>query len=143
MAAALLWLIIGVLLVAAEVLSGEFVLLMLGVAALAAAGVSALDAPLWLELGVFAITSVALTTVARPMLKRRLQLGAGSVTGTDALVGSKAVVVEAVTAHSGTVKLRGEIWTARPLDDTEQLEPGRSVTIMDIKGATAVVLGES
>lgn len=140
--AALVWLIAGVLLIAAEVLSGDFVLLMLGAAALAAAGVSAFDAPIWLEIGVFALTATALTTAARPVLKRRLQLGTGSVTGSDALVGAKAVVVDAVTAHTGTVKLRGEIWTARAFDETQEVEPGRTVTVMNISGATAVVWEE-
>jgi len=136
------WLIIGVLLIAAEALSAEFVLLMLGAGALAAAGTSALGAPLWLEVAVFALSSLALVTVARPVLKRRLTAGTGSTTNAARLVGDKAVVVAAVDAHSGQVKLRGEIWSARAFDETQVLEPGRSVTVMDISGATAVVWGE-
>jgi membrane protein implicated in regulation of membrane protease activity len=88
------------------------------------------------------MTSLALVTLARPVLKRRLQLGTGTRTGIDALVGMKAVVVTAVDAHSGRVKLRGELWSARAFDETQVLEPGRSVTVMNISGATAVVWGE-
>lgn len=142
MVSAVLWLIAGLLLVAAEVLSGDFVLLMLGAAALGAGGAAALGAPLWLAVAVFGATSVGLTTVARPVLKRRLHAGDPEhATGAQALVGVKAVVVRTVDAHRGRVKLRGEEWSARAYDETEVLEVGRSVTVMDIAGATALVWG--
>ncbi len=141
--AAVVWLIVGVLLIAAEALSGEFVLVMLGAAALAAAGSAALSAPVWVDVLVFAVTSLGLITLARPVLKRRLQPAALTLNNVEALVGGQAVVVETVDAHRGQVKLKGEIWSARAFDDTEVLEPGRAVTVMNISGATAVVLGES
>jgi membrane protein implicated in regulation of membrane protease activity len=51
-------------------------------------------------------------------------------------------VIHTVDAHGGKIKLRGELWSARAFDETEVLEPGRAVTVMNISGATAVVLGE-
>ncbi len=139
--AAVLWLVVGVLLVAAEVLSGDFVLLMLGAAALAAAGSSALFGSLVIDVAVFAVTAMGLIVLARPVLKRRLAVTQHTKTNAEALVGGKALVVSRVDAHSGQVKLRGEIWSARTYDETEVIEPGRSVTVMDIAGATAVVWG--
>jgi membrane protein implicated in regulation of membrane protease activity len=139
--AAVVWLIAGVLLIAAEVLSGDFVLIMLGMSGLVAAGFAALGASLWLDVAIFAGTSVALTTVARPVLKRRLHT-AHVPTNVEALVGDKAIVISTVDAHGGKIKLRGELWSARAFDETEVLEPGRAVTVMTISGATAVVLGE-
>lgn len=139
--AAVVWLVVGFGLIAAEVLSGGFVLIMLGVGALVAAGFAALGATIWLEVAVFAGTSVALTTLARPTLKRRLH-SAHVPTNVDALVGDRAIVVSTVDAHGGKVKLRGELWSARAFDETEVLEPGQRVTVMTISGATAVVLGE-
>ncbi len=138
---AAVWLVAGVLLVAAEVLSGDFVLLMLGAAALAAAGSSALFGSLVVDVAVFAVTAVGLIVLARPVLKRRLAVTQHTKTNAEALVGNKALVMSRVDAHSGQVKLRGEIWSARTYDETEVLEPGRSVTVMDIAGATAVVWG--
>lgn len=138
---AVVWLVVGVLLIAAEVLSGDFVLLMLGVAALAAAGSSALLGSLVIDVAVFAVTALGLIVLARPVLRRRLAVTQHTKTNVEALVGGKAVVVSEVDAHSGQVKLRGEIWSARTFDETEVLEPGRSVTVMDIAGATAVVWG--
>jgi membrane protein implicated in regulation of membrane protease activity len=139
---AVMWLIVGLLLIAAEVLSGDFVLIMLGVAALAAAGSAALSAPGWVGVLVFAVTSLGLITLARPVLKRQLQPAEITLTNAEALLGGQAVVVETVDAHRGQVKLNGEIWSARAFDETEVLEPGRAVTVIDISGATAVVLGE-
>jgi membrane protein implicated in regulation of membrane protease activity len=139
--AAVLWLVAGFALIVAEVLTGGFVLIMLGVGALAAAGVAALDESIWLEVAVFAGISVALTTLARPVLKRRLHT-THVLTNVDALLGDRAIVVSTVDAHGGKIKLRGELWSARAYDETEVLEPGQRVTVMTISGATAVVVGE-
>jgi membrane protein implicated in regulation of membrane protease activity len=139
--AAVVWLVAGFLLIAAEVLTGGFVLIMLGIGALVAAGFAALGASIWLDVAVFAATSIALTILARPVLKRRLHT-APVRTNVEALVGDRAIVVSTVDAHGGKVKLRGELWSARAFDETEVIEPGRSVTVMTISGATAIVLGE-
>ncbi|MDQ4094140.1 MAG: NfeD family protein [Actinomycetota bacterium] len=139
--AAVVWLVAGLLLIAAEVLSSDFVLIMLGAGALVAAGSAALGASIWVEIAAFAATSLALITVARPMLRRRLH-SAPVPTNTEALVGDKAVVVSTVDVSGGKVKLRGELWSARAFDETEVLEPGQTVTVMNISGATAIVLGE-
>ncbi|MGH4010087.1 MAG: NfeD family protein [Pseudonocardiaceae bacterium] len=139
--AAVVWLVAGLLLIVAEVLSGDFVLIMLGTAALVAAGFAGLDASIWVQVAAFASFSVALITVARPALKRRLH-PASVPTNAEALVGNKAVVISTVDANGGRVKLRGDLWSARAFDETQVLEPGRIVTVMTISGATAVVLGD-
>ncbi|MQA09961.1 MAG: NfeD family protein [Pseudonocardiaceae bacterium] len=140
---ALIWLLAGVVLIGAEVLSGDFVLLMLGIGALGAAGAAVLDAHLLVTLVVFAAVSIGLITIARPALKRRMHAGDEVKTNVQALVGSKATVVARVDAHRGQVKIGGDTWSARSYDDTQVIEPGQSVTVMDISGATAVVWSES
>jgi membrane protein implicated in regulation of membrane protease activity len=140
--AALLWLIGGLLLIAAEVLTADLTLAMLGVAALAAAGAAGLGAPPLAQLAVFGVVALGTVTLARPLLRKKLHAGHHTKTNVEALVGAKAVVVSTVDAQSGQVKLAGEIWSARAYDETQVLEPGRSVTVMDISGATAVVWGE-
>ncbi|HEY3260065.1 MAG TPA: NfeD family protein [Pseudonocardiaceae bacterium] len=140
--AALIWLIVGVLLIAAEVLTADLTLAMLGVAALAAAATGALGGPVLAQVVVFGVVAIGLVTLARPMLRRRLHAGHQVKTNVAALVGTKAVVVSTVDAHAGQVKLAGEVWSARAYDETQVLEPGRSVTVMDISGATALVWGD-
>ena len=137
---ALIWLVAGVALAAAEALTGDFVLLMLGGAALATAGVSAVtDAPVWVDAVVFAVFSLILVVGVRPVLRRRYASPPALTTGVDALPGKHALVLEQVAEHSGQVKIDGEIWTARPLDGSDVYEPGTTVTVMQIDGATAVV----
>ncbi|GAA2352487.1 NfeD family protein [Saccharopolyspora halophila] len=142
MTPALLWLIAGVLLVGAEVLSGDFVLVMLGAAALGAAGSAALGAPLALEVAVFAVLSMGLIFLARPALKSRMQGARELKTNADALVGKHVRVEAQVDADGGQVRIDGQLWSARALDETQVIEVGRTVTVMEIDGATAVVWAE-
>ncbi|MFC7450382.1 NfeD family protein [Rhodococcus daqingensis] len=138
--AALIWLIAGVLLAAAEVLSGDFFLLMLAGGALAAAGVSAVtDWPVWIDAVVFGVVSLALVLGVRPALLRRFAKPPLLPTNVEALPGKQALVLEEVAEHAGQIKLDGEVWTARPLDRSEVYPPGTTVTVMEIDGATAVV----
>jgi membrane protein implicated in regulation of membrane protease activity len=138
--AALIWLIAGVLLLAGEILLGDLTLVMLGVAALAASGTAAVGGGTLAQVGVFAVVAVGLVTLARPVLRKRLHTG-HTPTNVEALVGSKAIVVQTVDGNGGQVKIGGEVWSARAYDETEKLEPGRSVRVMEISGATAVVWG--
>lgn len=137
-----MWLIGGLLLIAAEVLTADLTLAMLGVAALAAAGAAGLGAPVIAQLGVFGVVALGTVTLARPLLRKKLHAGHHTKTNVEALLGTRALVVSIVDAHSGQVKIGGEVWSARAYDETQVLEPGRSVTVMDISGATAVVWGE-
>ncbi|MBP2336338.1 membrane protein implicated in regulation of membrane protease activity [Saccharothrix coeruleofusca] len=140
--AAVIWLVLGVLLVAAEVLSGDFVLVMLGVAALGAAGASALGADALVGSAVFALVSLGLLVGARPALRRRMTRGLDHRSGVEALVGGTAVVVARVDGHGGRVRIGGEVWSARSIDG-RVVEPGEEVTVVEISGATAVVLSGS
>ncbi|SFS80313.1 NfeD family protein [Saccharopolyspora flava] len=141
MTPALLWLIAGVLLVGAEALSGDFVLVMLGAAALGAAGSSALGMPLGVDVAVFAVLALGLVVLARPAIKRRMSR-AELKTNADALVGKHAQVESTVDAQGGRVRIDGQVWSARALDETQVIEVGRTVTVMEIAGATAVVWAE-
>jgi len=139
MAAAVVWLIVGVALVAAEVLSGAFVLLMLGVAGLVAALVAFAGAGTAISAGAFVLTAAGGITFARPALQRRFHSGGHIKTNVDALIGAKAIVISQVDEHHGRVKIGGEVWSARAYDETQVIEPGHAVTVMNISGATAVV----
>jgi membrane protein implicated in regulation of membrane protease activity len=59
--------------------------------------------------------------------------------GSYALVGKRAVVIEEVTGTEGLIKLAGEVWSARALDENHVIPPGTTVDVMEIDGATAIV----
>lgn len=139
MHAALLWLIFALVLAGAEALTGHMFLVMLGGGALAAALASwLLDSPVWVDGAVFLVVSVLLLVVVRPPLRRRLTPNVPRL-GIEALEGKTALVLERVARDNGQVKLDGQVWTARPLDENDVYEPGEPVTVMQIDGATAVV----
>ncbi|WP_328455491.1 MULTISPECIES: NfeD family protein [unclassified Amycolatopsis] len=143
MAWALVWLIVGIALMIAEVLSGDFVLIMLGIAALFGAGADVLTGNLFVDVAVFAVTSVGMLALVRPALKRRFLAGSGHRTGIDALIGARAVVVSTVDFEAGQVKLAGDVWSARSISEQhEPIAPGTAVTVVEIAGATAVVSAE-
>ena len=140
MPAALIWLVAALGLAGAEALTGDMFLLMLGGGALAAAATSWLFAwPIWVDGAVFLVVSVLLLALVRPALKRRILAGKGMLDPVKALEGKSALVLDRVSRHDGQVKLDGEVWTARPLNDDDVYEPGDHVTVMHIDGATAVV----
>ena len=140
MPAALIWLVFALGLAGAEALTGDMFLLMLSGGALAAAGSSwLLDLPVWADGAVFLVFSVLLLAVVRPTLRRKLTAGKGLLEPVKALEGKPALVLGRVSQHDGQVKLDGEVWTARPYNDNDVYEPGDSVTVMHIDGATAVV----
>jgi membrane protein implicated in regulation of membrane protease activity len=140
MSAAVIWLIVAIGLAGTEALTGDMFLLMLGGGALAAAGSSwLLDAPIWVDGVVFLAVSVLLLALVRPPLRRHLTPPKSLLTGIEALEGKAAVVLDHVARDHGQVKLDGQVWTARPLNEGDEFEPGEQVTVMRIDGATAVV----
>src|SRR5918998_1167123 len=74
-----------------------------------------------------------------PIALRHLRTPPSTRTGTAALVGAKALVLERVTQDGGRVKIGGEEWTARPYDDDDVFEAGARVEVLKIEGATALV----
>jgi len=140
MTAPLLWLVVGLVLVAAELVSGEFVLLMLGGGALAAAGAALVAGPA-VSAVVFAVASVLLLLGLRPALRRRLDRSVPHTPSrVEAVVGGSATVVARVDGHGGRVRIGDDEWSARSYDEHQVIEPGERVTVVRIAGATALVL---
>lgn len=139
---ALLWVLAAVVLVAAEALSGELILLMLAGGALTTAGVDAVfDTPLWVNGVVFSASSLLLLAVVRPLAKRQLLRGPKLMTNVQALEGRPAVALTRIDDAGGRVQIDGEEWTARAMSPGEVIEVGGHVTVVQIDGATAVVWG--
>ena len=136
--AALAWLAVAVVLAVVELLSMDFVLLMFGLGALAAAGATVLGAPLWLAVAVFAAVSVALLFLLRPALLQRLHSGPTLATGFSNLVGQPALVLQPVGAREGRVQIGSEEWSART-PDAQLIDVGAEAHVIAIDGATAVV----
>lgn len=139
MEAWVIWLIAGVVLGLLEVTTLTLVLGFFAGGALAASLVAVIGGGAAIQVVTFLVVSLALLGLLRPVVRRHMRPELGIRTGVAALVGQSAVVLERVDAHHGQVKLAGEIWTARAYDPTLVIEAGSPVSVMEIKGATALV----
>ena len=139
MPAWVIWMIAAGALAVGEIFSLSFFLGPIAVAAALAALAALAGAGAALQIVVFTVASAASLLLFRPVARRHLQTPARIRTGTAALVGERAVVIDRVDADGGTVKLKGEVWSARPYDEDEVLEAGARVHVMEIRGATALV----
>ena len=136
----LVWVVVAIALAVGEVLTpGLFFLGPVALAAGAAALASLLGAGAVGSLIVFIVGSLASLLVLRPIARKHVRLPAISRTGTDALVGRKALVTRKVDAHGGRVRIGGEEWSARAYLDDQVLDEGASVDVIQIEGATALV----
>ncbi|WP_338675716.1 NfeD family protein [Streptomyces sp. SCSIO 30461] len=113
---------------------------MLSAGAVAGAVTAVLGFGVVAQVCVFAAVSVALIAVVRPIAARHGSQRPQLATGIDALKGRQAVVLERVDGDGGRIKLAGEIWSARSLDTGRAFEPGEQVDVVEIDGATAVVI---
>jgi membrane protein implicated in regulation of membrane protease activity len=135
----LIWLSAALGLAGAEALTGDLFLLMLSGGALAAVGSNLIFDNYVIDGAVFLVVSILLLVLVRPVLRRRFDAGTGLPDRPQALEGKSALVLDRVGRHEGQVKLDGEVWTARPLNENDVYEPGDHVTVVHIDGATAVV----
>ena len=114
---------------------------MLALGAAAAAATAGLGGDVVLQVVVFAVVSFALIAVVRPVAARHRAQRPQLATGVEALKGKQAIVLERVdSSGGGRIKLGGEIWSARALDIGQAYEVGQEVDVVDIEGATAIVM---
>lgn len=140
--APMIWLGICLLLILGETLIGDLSMLMLAGGALAAAGVSLADVPLWGQVVVWAVVTLSLIVTVRPFLRKKMLSDTSHEeveSGPKALAGKTAVVVEEITGNTGLVQVSGELWTARPLLRGSTIPVDTEVTVVNIDGNTAVV----
>ena len=139
MPAWVIWIVAAAALAAGEILTLGFFLGPIALAALVAALVALAGAGVELQVAAFVLASIASLAVVRPLVKRHLRMPAHLRTGTAALVGETALVLEQVDGNGGRVRIGGEIWSARAYDEDQVIEPGARVSVLAIKGATALV----
>jgi membrane protein implicated in regulation of membrane protease activity len=138
------WLLIGIVLLALELLTpGALFLMFFGAGAIAVGLLAAtgLAGPLWLQVALFAVLSVAALLSLRRLVTTRLRL-AGPAPKVDRLIGETAVALEEMAVDAiGKVELRGTAWTARNIGEST-LDQGRRCTVVRVEGLTLWVCNE-
>jgi membrane protein implicated in regulation of membrane protease activity len=133
------WVIVAAALAVAEVFTLDLVFVMLAGGALGAAGVAVADGNVALQIAVAVVVAVAGLAGLRPVALRHLRSTPEIRTGTAALIGQQALVLEDVGPHAGRVKLNGEVWSARSYDGASTFAVGQMIDVLKIDGATALV----
>jgi membrane protein implicated in regulation of membrane protease activity len=136
-----IWIIAACVLAVGEMLTLGFFLAPFAIGAALAGLADAVGAGTPLSFGVFLIVSILLLLLVRPIARSHKRLPPATRTGTAALIGRRAIVLERVANDEGVgcVKVDGEVWTARAYDDDEVIDEGTRVHIVEIRGATALV----
>jgi membrane protein implicated in regulation of membrane protease activity len=135
------WVVLAVILAVGEVVSLSFFLAPFAVGAAAAALLDVVGVGAVGQFAAFLASSLLLLGIVRPIARRHVTMPPQLRTGTAALVGETAVVLERISNEEnvGSVRLKGQVWTARAYDDGASFEPGSKVHVMEIRGATALV----
>jgi membrane protein implicated in regulation of membrane protease activity len=133
------WMIAAGALAVGEIFTLSFFLGPIALAAVPAAIVALAGAGLAVQLIVFIAGAAASLALLRPIARRHLHMPAQLRTGSAALVGQQALVLERVNVDGGSVKIGGEVWTARAYDEDDVMEVGARVQVLKIEGATALV----
>jgi membrane protein implicated in regulation of membrane protease activity len=135
------WVIAGCVLAVGEMLTLGFFLAPFAAGAFVAALAALAGAGIAPSLLVFAGVTALLFGLVRPVARRHLRTPPHIRTGTAALIGRPALVLERIANNEGVgaVKIDGEVWTARAYDDDRVIEAGARVEVVEIRGATALV----
>jgi membrane protein implicated in regulation of membrane protease activity len=138
----IVWVVAACLLGVGEMHQGGFYLAPFAIGAGLAALVSLLGVGLLLSTLVFLLSSGIVFATLRPVAQRHRRLPPAIRTGAAALVGHKAIVLERIANDEGVgcVKIDGEVWTARSFDEDQVFQPGERVEVVEIRGATALVM---
>jgi len=138
----IIWLIAAGVLGVGEMHQGAFYLAPFALGAALAAVVSLLGAGAAVSAVVFVAASAIVFATLRPLARRHRQLPPSIRTGAAALVGRPAIVLERIANDEGVgcVRIGGEVWTARSYDDDEVFDAGERVEVVEIRGATALVM---
>jgi|SRR5215212_11578232 len=136
-----IWILVAVAFAIGEVLTTSLFLAPFSGGALVAALVAAIGGGAVASWATFIVVSLLLLWVVRPIARSHRRMPAQLRTGTAALIGRRALVLERIANREavGCVKIDGEVWTARAYDEDRVIEAGTEVEVVEIRGATALV----
>jgi membrane protein implicated in regulation of membrane protease activity len=138
----IIWLVAACVLGVGEMHQGGFYLAPFALGALVAVIVSLSGVGFALSGVAFILGSALVFGTLRPLARAHSRTPPQIRTGAAALVGKSAIVLERIANDEGVgcVKIDGEVWTARSYDETEVIDAGERVEVVEIRGATALVM---
>ncbi|MCM1326147.1 MAG: NfeD family protein [Bacteroidales bacterium] len=112
--------------------------------ALTAALAAALNLPLWLQILLFVVVTLALLVFTRPIAvkyfnKERVR------TNVESLIGRQAIVISEIDNIQGIgqVTVGGQEWSARSYEEEKRIPVGSVVRVMTVSGVKLIVMEET
>jgi membrane protein implicated in regulation of membrane protease activity len=141
MAGWVLWLIVACVVGLGEALTGRTFLRPWALGAALGAIAALAGASSFVPWVVFVLGSV----VTRPLIGAARAARSGPHVSrpirSEPMIGKQAIVLEQIANRYGVgcIELEGELWTARAFDRDQVIDAGARVTVVDVRGSTALV----
>ena len=135
-----MWLILMIVMIVVEGAAPGLVSIWFAFGALAALIASAMHAPIWFQVTLFIVISVAALLVTRPLALKYVN-GRAQATNADMIIGKECLVRERIDnlSETGAVSAGGKVWTARSADETVVIPVGSKAIVEKIEGVKAIV----
>ena len=133
------WLIMTIVFIIIEAATPGLVCIWLAAGAAITFVFALFDLPLWLQIIVFIVSSIALIIVTRPLAKKYVYKKTVA-TNADRIIGAEGIVTHIIDPidNQGQVKVMGQIWSAKSKDNIV-LQEGTEITVTALEGVKAVV----
>jgi membrane protein implicated in regulation of membrane protease activity len=138
----LLWTVLTVVFTLGELHTNSLYLAPFAVGGAVAAALAAAGSGGAVAVVAFVVAAIVFLFLLRPIAARRRRGVPAIRTGSAALIGQPALVLERIANNEGvgTVRIGGEVWTARAFDEDQVILAGERVEVVEIRGATALVM---
>lgn len=136
----IIWLGVLIAAVVVELLSMGLTSIWFAGGALIAAVVAAIGGPLWLQVVLFVLVSIALLAITRPIAVRYFNKQR-VLTNVESMVGKRGFVISEIDnlRGIGQVNVGGQEWTARSEDETRVIPEGTIVHVVAVNGVKLIV----
>lgn len=133
------WIGIIVAAIVLEMLTDQLIAIWFMPSAIICAILDLCGVPFPWQLLVFLLVSVAGIVLSRTVLKKHFNF-TKTATNVEAVVGEKCVVLERIDNYAGCgqAKVRGQIWSARSINDEETFEPGEILRVVAVEGVKLI-----
>lgn len=133
------WIGVIVAAIVLEMLTDQIIAIWFMPSAIICAILDLCGVPLPWQLLVFLLLSVAGIVLSRTVLKKHFNF-TKTATNVEAVVGEKCVVIERIDNYAGRgqAKVRGQIWSARSVDDEETFEEGEILRVVAVEGVKLI-----
>ncbi len=133
------WIGIIVAAIVLEVLTDQLIAIWFMPSAIICAILELCSVPLPWQMLVFLVLTVAGLVLSRTALKKYFNF-TKTATNVEAVVGEKCVVIERIDNYAGCgqAKVRGQIWSARSIDDEVTFEENEILRVVAVEGVKLI-----